>query len=602
MSATTHPPQHAGKIDTDKLVGPDALDLERSFIGVFLYPHMPLDGIRLCIANSGLRKEHFSDKRLAEQFVFVSTYEDPVQSGIDNTAPLVKAFVKRFSNEELLQAVKLASEYKDAETLGGRIKQFLDAYTSDKIGKDFGDALKQITERNLSPQESLDAIKDVLSKYDPIVSSLAKEKPKLLTTSGEFDIQYNKLEHERQRLFANRQHQWLPRGGISFIVSPTGTGKSVLVTQMAHLWAAGRPAFGITPARPLKIGYYQTEDSDFTIRNNNFSLEVMFTKKLGWTLDEWNAAHNNVVLISAKPSAYSQRHAPFKDKLLRAQREGKFDIIIINPFQAVTTDIDLKDNAKLGAFLRDELSPIANGDCAGCEPFGLLIVHHTNKPFSKRNGSSSFAEIDNPEYLGAGGAEIANIARSITCLMPIEGSFHKRTAKPNHFRLILAKPKINLGWLAPDKFCPKPYIVLRHHDEFADGSFADIAPEITTLPIDDAFLAFWHQVDSFDDAFDNAFGTSNGSAYDAVKAADAAAAKPKYDSAEDARTLADEIKKQLPANPATLTAARNLAIAILKSRIRGNKAYDYLKDNLNQFGLKLESPKFSNASLFMLLE
>ena len=46
------------------------------------------------------------------------------------------------------------------------------------------------------------------------------------------------------------------------LVGPTGVGKSSLAMQAMILWALGKAAFGIKPARPLKSLLVQAENDD----------------------------------------------------------------------------------------------------------------------------------------------------------------------------------------------------------------------------------------------------------------------------------------------------------------------------------------------------
>lgn len=58
------------------------------------------------------------------------------------------------------------------------------------------------------------------------------------------------------------RNRFLCRGGGLLLVGPTGVGKSSLSMQAKILWALGRPAFGIVPARPLKSLLIQAENDD----------------------------------------------------------------------------------------------------------------------------------------------------------------------------------------------------------------------------------------------------------------------------------------------------------------------------------------------------
>jgi len=62
---------------------------------------------------------------------------------------------------------------------------------------------------------------------------------------------------EKNNLLGNRF--LCVEGGMLF-VGPSGIGKSSASIQQDILWALGRPAFGIKPARPLRILTIQAEN------------------------------------------------------------------------------------------------------------------------------------------------------------------------------------------------------------------------------------------------------------------------------------------------------------------------------------------------------
>ena len=55
---------------------------------------------------------------------------------------------------------------------------------------------------------------------------------------------------------------WLRKGGGAFLVSTSGSGKSVFAIQAALLWSIGKVAFGIEPVRPLRVAIIQAEDDN----------------------------------------------------------------------------------------------------------------------------------------------------------------------------------------------------------------------------------------------------------------------------------------------------------------------------------------------------
>ncbi len=57
-------------------------------------------------------------------------------------------------------------------------------------------------------------------------------------------------------------NRFLCREGGMLFVGPSGIGKTSAGVQQDLLWSIGLPAFGIVPARPLKILTIQAEDDD----------------------------------------------------------------------------------------------------------------------------------------------------------------------------------------------------------------------------------------------------------------------------------------------------------------------------------------------------
>ena len=56
--------------------------------------------------------------------------------------------------------------------------------------------------------------------------------------------------------------RWGVRGTVVMIVSSTGTGKSVVQTQMAASFALGIPCCGLDPTRPFRSWVIQSEDDE----------------------------------------------------------------------------------------------------------------------------------------------------------------------------------------------------------------------------------------------------------------------------------------------------------------------------------------------------
>jgi len=57
-------------------------------------------------------------------------------------------------------------------------------------------------------------------------------------------------------------NRFLCKGGAMTLVGPSGIGKSSTNVQMDISWAQGKSAFGVQPARPLKLLTIQAENDD----------------------------------------------------------------------------------------------------------------------------------------------------------------------------------------------------------------------------------------------------------------------------------------------------------------------------------------------------
>lgn len=196
--------------------------------------------------------------------------------------------------------------------------------------------------------------------------------------------------------------EWLRRGDIVLFNSSAGAGKSVAAFHLSMCWPLGLPYLGILPSKPLRILHFAGEDDGVTAGQCREGLiahaEALFGKPLG--PDDLQG------LDSMLRTEHGQRLSgdafiAHVDRLLQAE---PVDVVILNPMLSFVVG-DLV--SEVGGFLRQKLAVLAEKhDCA------FLIFHHTTK-LSKK----SWEELD-PIYSGTGGAEPANVGRSILCLAP----------------------------------------------------------------------------------------------------------------------------------------------------------------------------------------
>lgn len=195
---------------------------------------------------------------------------------------------------------------------------------------------------------------------------------------------------------------WIRRGDIATFISTAGAGKSVAVTQAAMAWGLGLPYLGIRPPRPLRIILFSGEDDGVTIGQCREGLlehsEAITGKRL--------TAADLAPLDDMLRTEFIREHVglSFHGHLAGMLREEPADLVIINPLLSY---LGGEVVGCVSEFIRAGLMPILQAqDCAA------LIAHHT--PKLAKDGW----ENTDDTYSGIGGAEIANIPRSVLTLRP----------------------------------------------------------------------------------------------------------------------------------------------------------------------------------------
>lgn len=237
-------------------------------------------------------------------------------------------------------------------------------------------------------------------------------------------------------LFANG---WGRRGHFALLVAPSGVGKSVISTQLLVPWASGRPGLvGSAPLTPLRISIVQAEDDDTEMGEFRRDHRQGHLDE-GWTMDEILSAERKVVDWSRY--FRGKTGDAFLRGLEFALRRQPVDVVMLNPLQSYA-GVDLNKNAELSDFLRSGVDPIL----AKYRVF-MLCIHHTNKPNTDKSKGGAFGDDATAAYVGAGGAELTNYARSVTF---IRRCTPKECGIENSFMLVGAKRGNRLGWKDAD--------------------------------------------------------------------------------------------------------------------------------------------------------
>src|SRR4029077_2648996 len=128
----------------------------------------------------------------------------------------------------------------------------------------------------------------------------------------------------QKTLLGNR---FLCREGGMLFVGPSGIGKTSASVQQDLLWSVGLPAFGIAPARPLKILTVQAEDDDGDLS------EIVSGVKTGlhFTMDQIQESRERCFYVTERSHTNDEFLQPVVKPLLELHRP---DLLRINPLQA----------------------------------------------------------------------------------------------------------------------------------------------------------------------------------------------------------------------------------------------------------------------------
>lgn len=229
---------------------------------------------------------------------------------------------------------------------------------------------------------------------------------------------YNLQINEEDTLLGDR---WLCRKGTLLFVAPSGIGKSSASMQMDSFWALGQEAFGIAPARPLKILTVQVENDEGDLHEmasgviNGLCLSNTCFKSL----------QENTMTVSLSGVSGIK----FFNILRKEIAAFRPDIVRIDPVTGFF-DGDVKDSERVNLFCRHQLQPLLNEFNCGC----ILVVHTPKTNF--RADTSKWNTVD-WSYAAAGAADWTNHARAVLVVDPLEYPL---------FRFIATKRGGRIGW------------------------------------------------------------------------------------------------------------------------------------------------------------
>jgi|GEM_PF-2996440 hypothetical protein len=260
--------------------------------------------------------------------------------------------------------------------------------------------------------------KQLLSEADQLESSLEYHRD-----DGRSLADFARMEIDPAETLLG--HRYLCRGGSMLFVGPSGIGKSSASCQQDMLWALGRVAFGIRPARPLRILAFQAENDD------GDQHEMAAGVATGMDLD---AADMDIIHANTRYLTRFETGHRFISTMAKEVEQWKPDLVRIDPLNAFIGD-DVKETRAIAEFCRAGINPILHRFRCGC-----VVAHHT--PKTNFRDTSNWSPLD-WAYAAAGGADLTNWARAVMVVDPV-------CLDTGIFRFIGAKRGARAGWRNED--------------------------------------------------------------------------------------------------------------------------------------------------------
>lgn len=232
--------------------------------------------------------------------------------------------------------------------------------------------------------------------------------------------------------------RYLCKGSGAWLIGQSGIGKSSLAIQQAFTWALGRPFFGITPVRPLRVLIVQNENDqgDCSEATQGVCREICKVE------EDIMAVEERARIIRCRGKTGRDFCQWLQDEVM----QWKADVVYVDPLLRYA-GIDVSRQDQCTHFLNNLLDPML-----ALTGVVLIGAHHTGKPKSQRE-THGWTVYDHA-YSGIGSSELVNWARAITILRVLE-------EQTGTFDLLLAK-RGNRAWAQHPDGSPTTRLFLRH--------------------------------------------------------------------------------------------------------------------------------------------
>jgi len=234
--------------------------------------------------------------------------------------------------------------------------------------------------------------------------------------------------------------RYLCKGYGSWFIGQSGLGKSSLAIQEAVLWCLGRPFFGVTPIRPLRVLFVESEND-----------EGDMAEPIQGILDSIAITPAEVDLISETLKISRCRGLTGKDFFDWLEKEvvaHHADVVYVDPLLRFA-GIEISRTEQCTMLLNQWIDPMLART-------GVIMkgIHHTGKPKDDQKSKKGMTIYDYM-YSGIGSSELVNWARAVSVVMPISDGL---------FELKLAK-RGRRAWATHPNGDPTTSLFLKHHPE-----------------------------------------------------------------------------------------------------------------------------------------
>lgn len=230
----------------------------------------------------------------------------------------------------------------------------------------------------------------------------------------------------------------LLRRHVSVLVAPPGSGKSLLTLQLAIMSATGMSWGGWHPRGNIKTLIINSEDDADEMRRRLSAAVDVMREKMEINDDDLREriaiADQPETIIIAKSDARTKTvmQTPMFKNIIATINEGKFDVVIIDPFaESFEGDENSNSELKWAAVLWREIARSTN--CA------VLLVHHTRKYATGGAGDMDAAR-------GAGAlVGVARVVSTVFTMTEQEAQTFSLDAEQRHEYLRFDDAKANLS-------------------------------------------------------------------------------------------------------------------------------------------------------------